>query len=149
MRLVKPLLRWFTQLNVQIYKWSGGRVFNRIGGGNICIVKMTGAKSGTVREFPLIHVPYEDGVILVASFAGGPKNPVWYNNLIVHPDIEVTVRDHRVTLKARLASAAEKAKLWPLCCQHYRDFDLYQRRSPRDIPIFICQPTSAGQSVAI
>jgi deazaflavin-dependent oxidoreductase (nitroreductase family) len=88
-------------------------------------------------------VPYKDGVILVASFAGGPKHPVWYYNLVAHPQIEVTLKGERKTLIARRASSEEKAAVWPLCCSHYKDFDLYQRRTPRDIPVFICEPRVA------
>ena len=143
LRLIKPGLKVFTQLHVSLYKWTGGRLFNRMGGGEICIVKMTGAKSGNSREFPLMHVPYRDGIVLVASLAGGPRHPVWYHNLIKHPEIEVTIGTNTRQLTARIASADEKAALWPLCCQAYPDFALYQRRTLRDIPVFICEPTKA------
>lgn len=144
LRLIKPFAKWFSSLNVLLYKWSSGRLFNRIGGGDICVVKMTGAKSGLPREFPLMYVPYQDGIVLVASLAGAPRHPTWYYNLLAHPEIEVTVGERRLQLVARRATAAEKAAVWPLCCQHYRDFDLYQRRTPRDIPVFICKPPTAA-----
>ena len=140
LRLMKPFVKWFTHLNVLVYQWSGGRLMNRIGGGDICIVKMTGAKSGLPQEFPLMYLPYQDGVVLVASFAGAPRHPTWYYNLVAHPEIEVTMRGRRRQLVARRASAEEKAAVWPLCCKHYPDFDLYQRRTERDIPVFICGP---------
>jgi len=140
MRLIKPFMKWFSSLNVRLYKWSGGQFFNRIGGGDICVVKMTGAKSGLPREFPLMYVPYQDGIVLVASLGGAPQHPTWYYNLLAHPEIEVSVRERRLQLVARRATAAEKAAVWPLCCQHYRDFELYQSRTPRDIPVFICSP---------
>ena len=113
LRLVKPFLKWFTRLNVRIYQWTGGRLFNRIGGGEICIVTMTGAKSGLPREFPLIYVAYQDGIVLVASFAGGPNHPTWYYNLIAHPEIEVTVRERRFKLIARCAKSCAVATMLP------------------------------------
>lgn len=91
MRLIKPSLKFFTALHVSLYKLSGGRLFNRIGGGEICIVRMLGAKSGQPREFPLMYVPYKSGIVLVASLAGAPSHPVWYHNLIKYPQFEVTV----------------------------------------------------------
>ena len=91
MRLVKPGLKLFTAFHVFLYKFTGGRLFNRIGGGEICIVKMTGAKSGQTREFPLMYVPYRNGIVLVASLAGAPSHPVWYHNLVKYPQFEVTV----------------------------------------------------------
>ncbi len=140
LRLIKPFMRWFTNLNVLVYKGSRGRLMNRFGGGEVCLVSMTGAKSGKTKEIPLMYVPYKDGVILVASMAGAPKHPTWYYNLLAHPDIEVTVRGTHMQLVARQATAPEKAEVWPLCCEHYRAFELYQRRTSRNIPVLICEP---------
>jgi len=140
LRLMKPAIKCFTRFHIFLYKWFGGQLFNRIGGGEICIVKMKGAKSGQFREFPLMYVPYHDGIVLVASLGGAPRHPVWYYNLIANPEIEVTVRDKVLHLVARLASAEEKEQVWPLCCETYPDFELYQRRTDRDIPVFICEP---------
>ena len=140
LRLIKPFMRWFTNLNVLVYKWSGGKMMNRFRRGEVCLVRMTGAKSGKTKEIPLMYVPYKKGVIVVASMAGAPKHPTWYYNLIAHPEIEVTVGGKRMQLVAPQATDPEKAEVWPLCCDHYRDFELYQRRISRNIPVLICQP---------
>ncbi len=138
--LFKPFMRCFTRLNVLAYKCSGGLVMGHFMGRPICLVRMTGAKSGLSREIPLMYVPYEDGVILVASMGGAPRHPTWYYNLLAHPRIEVTVGSKRMALVAHLASAEEKARVWPLCVEHYPDYALYQQRTERDIPVFICRP---------
>ena len=143
MRLIKPGLKLFTAFHVFLYKVTGGRLFNRIGGGEVCIVKMTGAKSGQPKEFPLMYVPYRNGIVLVASLAGAPNHPVWYHNLIKYPEFEVTAGSVVKKLIARLASKEEKTEVWPLCCQVYPDFQLYQDRTERDIPVFICEPNNA------
>ena len=140
MRLLKPGLKLFTALHVSLYKLSAGRLFNRVGGGEICIVKMIGAKSGQPREFPLMYIPYKNGIVLVASLAGAPNHPVWYHNLIKHPRLEVTVGPTTKKLIARIASKEEKSQVWPVCCKAYPDFQLYQDRTDRDIPVFICEP---------
>jgi deazaflavin-dependent oxidoreductase (nitroreductase family) len=144
-RLLKPLARWLSRLHVALYHVTGGMFGRRLNGGDVCLVRMTGAKSGRALELPLMYVPYRDGVILVASFAGGPRHPGWYHNLVAQPRIEVEWRGQRRVLVARRASPTEKAALWPLCCRHYPDFDLYQRRTARDIPVFICEPPPGGQ----
>ena len=141
--LLKPVARWMSAFHTALYRMTGGAVGSRFGGGEVCLVKMTGAKSGRVIEQPLMYVPYGEGVILVASFAGGPKHPAWYYNPVAHPAIEITLRGEQKQLVARRASAEEKAAVWPLCCAHYKDFDLYQRRTARDIPVFICEPAAA------
>jgi deazaflavin-dependent oxidoreductase (nitroreductase family) len=101
---------------------------------------MTGAKSGRTLTFPLMYVPHGDGVLLVASQGGAPKNPVWYHNLVKHAEIEVEHRGTRQKLRARLADPSEKAALWPVCDRHYAPYAEYRTRTTRDIPIFVCEP---------
>ena len=138
-RLFKPFVRWFSAWHTWLYRCSGGHMFNRLGGGEVCLVTTTGAKSGRPREFPLMYIPWRDGIVLVASQGGAPKHPAWYYNLIAHPGIEVRVRDEVMRLTARLASAAEKAAVWPVCCEVYPEFETYRQRTARDIPVFICE----------
>jgi len=101
---------------------------------------MTGAKSGKVITIPLMYIPYGQGVLLVASQGGAPKNPVWYNNIARNPDIAVRHRTHRMNLRARLAAPEEKSALWPICDAQYAPFVDYRARTDRDIPIFVCEP---------
>jgi deazaflavin-dependent oxidoreductase (nitroreductase family) len=138
----KPPPRWvlktMTRVHVFLHRLTGG--FNKLAGDEVCFVTMTGAKSGRTLTLPLMYVPYEDGVLLVASQGGAPRNPVWYHNLVKHPDIEVEHRGTRAKLRARLAEPAEKAALWPICDQHYAPYAQYRTRTTRDIPIFVCEP---------
>lgn len=135
-RMVKP----FSRLNAFVYRLSGGRLLGRFSGRDICLVTMTGARSGKQRTVPLMYVPYEDGVIIVASLGGAPKHPVWYYNLVKHPDIEVQYRDRKLKLRARLVDPELKAKLWPTCVEYYPPYEDYQKRTDRDIPVFLCEP---------
>lgn len=134
--LFAPISRW----QARRYLNSEGRSLGKLLGREICVVTMKGARTGRTRNLPLMYVPYGEGVILVASLAGAPKNPSWYYNLVAHPDIDVQVGDRRIKLRARRASSAEKAEVWPVCLEHYPDYQLYQDRSTRDIPVFVCEP---------
>jgi deazaflavin-dependent oxidoreductase (nitroreductase family) len=140
LKVVKPAISAFGRFNSWIYKLSGGRLLNKFGGGEVCVVTMTGAKTGKVRDIPLMYIPYGEGVLLVASLGGAPRHPTWYYNLVANPDIEVLVKDRRMKLTARRATADEKVQLWGICCKHYPPYDQYQRRTERDIPVFICEP---------
>lgn len=140
MAKILPYLKVFSSLNEKVYRWTGGRVLGKLNGHDVCLVTMTGAKSGKKRVIPLMHVPYKDGVIIVASQGGAPKNPVWFNNLVAHPDIEVQYKNNKMKLRARRADSEEKQAVWPVCCEHYPDYDIYQNRTGRDIPVFICEP---------
>jgi deazaflavin-dependent oxidoreductase (nitroreductase family) len=141
--MMKPLMRLFSRFHARRYLKSAGAKMAQLGGRDICVVTMTGARSGKTRHVPLMYVPYKEGVILVASLAGAPRHPTWYYNLVAHPDIEVQVKGNTLSLRARQASAQEKAEVWPVCVEHYPDYDLYRRRTDRDIPVFICEPRPA------
>lgn len=133
-------LRALTKAHVFLHRLSGGRLFNSMGGDEVCFVTMTGARSGKQVTIPLLYLPYENGVVLVASQTGRPTNPIWYKNLVKHPVIEVRHRSDTLKLRAREAGAEEKARLWPLLDEMYPDFVLYRSRTDRDIPIFVCEP---------
>ena len=107
--MANPILKLFAGLNANVYRMSGGRIMGKMGASEICVVRMRGANSGKWRDVPLMHVPNGNGVILVASLGGAPKHPVWYYNLVAHPDIEVQVKQSTLKLRARLASPEEKA----------------------------------------
>lgn len=140
LRRIRPLMKAFTKLNAWVFKASNGRLMSKFSGCAICLVTMTGAKSGRRLDIPLMYVPHGEGVILVASLGGAPRHPTWFYNLSAHPEIEVREGGRLMKLRARRVDAEEKAKLWPICCQHYPDYDVYQKRTARDIPVFDCQP---------
>jgi deazaflavin-dependent oxidoreductase (nitroreductase family) len=133
------VLKLVTRLHVALHRVTGGG-FNKLGQDEVCFVSMTGAKSGRTLTIPLMYVPYRDGVLLVASQGGAPKNPIWYHNLVKHPNIEVEQRGRHMKLDARLADPTEKASLWPICDEHYAPYAEYRARTTRDIPMFVCEP---------
>ncbi len=136
--------RWavkaMTRLHVLLNRLSGGRMFNTLGGDDVCFVTMKGAKSGRTLTVPLMYVPYREGLLLVASLGGAPRHPVWYHNLVKHPEISVTHRQRRMKLRARLARPDERPALWPICDEHFAPYADYRKRTTRDIPIFVCEP---------
>ncbi len=138
----KPPPRWVlktaTRLHVMLHRLSGG--LNKLGGDDVCFVTMTGAKSGRRLTIPLMYVPHGEGVLLVASQGGAPRNPVWYGNLVAHPEIEVEHRGREMKLRARLATPEEKPALWPVCDRYYAPYAEYRQRTTRDIPVFVCEP---------
>lgn len=134
------LLKIITRLNVWVFKKSRGRLWKNFPGGfPICVVGMIGKKSGQLREVALIHLPKDDGVLLVASKGGMDTHPLWYYNIKANPNIEVTVAGTSRQLVARQVSDEEKRDLWPYLVSLYPDFDEYQARTDRNIPVFYCE----------
>ncbi len=136
------LLKTLTRIHLLANRLSGGRLGNDLGGLPMCFVEMTGARSGRPLSVPLLHIPYGEGVLLVATQGGAPTDPVWTHNLRKHPDIAVVRSGERRALRARAASRDEKRELWPICEAAYPTFAQYRRRTTRDIPIFVCEPAS-------
>jgi deazaflavin-dependent oxidoreductase (nitroreductase family) len=120
---------------------SGGRVFGSTFGMPVVELHTVGRKSGLPRSTTLT-VPVIDGdrVVLVASKGGDDRDPEWYRNLMANPDVELTMAGRRRLMRARRASAQEKAELWPQVVAAYRGYGHYQRRTKRDIPVIICEP---------
>jgi len=96
----KKLMRFITSLQAFFYKASKGKLWSTVKDCDICVVHMQGAKTGKKRVVPLMHIPYEQGVILVASLGGADVHPTWYWNLKKNPEIEVFVDSEKLILKA-------------------------------------------------
>jgi deazaflavin-dependent oxidoreductase (nitroreductase family) len=136
----KRVIRFFTALNVWVYRLTGGRAMNKMEGAPVCLVTMTGRKSGREKTIALMYTPHGQDVLLVASLGGAPQHPAWYYNLKAHPEIEIQVGRVRRRMRAREASPEEKRALWPVAVANYRSFAAYQERTSREIPLFVCSP---------
>jgi deazaflavin-dependent oxidoreductase (nitroreductase family) len=118
---------------------TGGRILSSFSGMPVVQLQTTGRKSGLRRTTTLTAPIIEtDRVVLVASKGGDDRNPEWFLNLTAHPDVELTVGGQTRLMRARVASPAEKAELWPAIVGKYKGYGLYQKRTSRDIPVVIC-----------
>jgi len=99
-----------------------------------------GAKSGKKRTTPLVYLDDGDEVVIVASKGGSPRHPAWFHNLRANPEVAAQVGSRRVPVRARVASAEERSRLWPQIVKLYRGYELYQSRTQREIPLVILTP---------
>lgn len=124
-----------------ILRATGGRIGGTGFGMPVLILTTTGRKSGQRRQTTLTS-PVQEGerLVLVASFGGDNRHPAWFLNLRDNPDVEVTMRGRTRKMVAHVASADEKARLWPRVIEKYSGYAAYQRRTDRDIPLVILEP---------
>lgn len=142
---VRKIMKFYTRLNVWVFKKSNGKLMNKFpGGAPICLVGMTGRKSGERREVMLIHLPYGEQKLLVASQGGLDFDPVWYKNIIAKPQVDIMAAGVQRNYTVKQADADEKRALWPHLLSLYPDFDEYQARTDRDIPVMICSPAESS-----
>ena len=124
-----------------LLKITGGRFPKRVMGMTPVELHVTGRKSGK-RYSTLLTAPLHDDnrIVVIASKGGHEDHPDWYKNLVVNPDVEVTIDDRTIPMRARTATPEEKAELWPEVVAAYKGYDGYQRSTERDIPVVICEP---------
>jgi len=128
---------------VDLYEKSGGTQGTtlRDTGLPVIIVTNTGNKTGAVRKTPLMRAKDGDNYILVGSQGGAPKNPVWVYNLRANPKVEIRDRTVVKPMQVReVTDAAERARLWKLAVEAFPPYAEYQRKTARQIPLFLAEP---------
>ena len=139
---VPSAMDWVRE-QVETYERTGGQEANtlRDTGIPVVIVTMRGARSGDVRKIALMRVEHDGSYALVASFGGSPKHPVWYWNLIAHPD-EVLVQDgpEPFAVSVREVDGDERARWWERAVAVYPSYAEYQERTDRTIPVLVASP---------
>jgi deazaflavin-dependent oxidoreductase (nitroreductase family) len=134
------LIQRFVDLNVRLYRWTGGRLGGKVKGAPVLLLDCTGRKTRRVRTTPVLYL--EDGrdLVVVASRGGSDATPAWFLNLKAHPSTEVQVGSERRAVLAREATAEEKERLWPRLVEMFPDYAVYQERTERQIPVVILGP---------
>ena len=108
----------------------------------IILLTTVGAKTGKLRKTPLMRVEHDGEYAIVASLGGAPKNPVWYHNVVKNPRVEL--QDGTVTrdYDAREVFGDEKAAWWERAVEAWPDYADYQKKTDRQIPVFVLTPVS-------
>jgi F420H(2)-dependent quinone reductase len=129
-----------TKLNIALYRRTGGRVGGSFDGAPALLLHHVGRRSGEERVTPLIFLRDGEDLVVVASMGGIPKHPAWFHNLRAAPETVVELGRERREVRARVAGAEEKARLWPRLVDMYPAYAAYQRRTERDIPVVVLEP---------
>ena len=130
----------YGQEHVDAYLATDGEEGHEWRGTQTLILTTTGRKSGKQRLTPLIYGRHGDDYLIVASKGGTPENPDWYHNLSANPEVEIQVKGDKMRARARTATPAEKAEMWPIMTKEWPDYDDYQTKTDRDIPIVVVEP---------
>ena len=134
---------WVAQ-HIRGYVESDGAKGHHWRGVNTLLLTNRGRKSGKLRRTALIYGRDGDDYVVVASKGGAQEHPEWYLNLVVNPDVEVQVGAQKFKARARTASAEEKPALWRLMTSIWPDYDNYQNRTEREIPVVLLEPAVLG-----
>ena len=137
--------RLFGQEHVRRYLETDGEEGHKWNGANVLILTTRGRRSGKARSTPLIYGRHGDDYVVVASRGGSDRHPAWYWNLEAEPEVEVQVKGERFPARARLAGPAEKPALWRLMTDQWPDYDRYQQRTRREIPVVVLERRQPGK----
>jgi deazaflavin-dependent oxidoreductase (nitroreductase family) len=124
----------------ELFEQSGGREGNTLRGMPIIVMTSVGARSGKLRKTPLMRVEQGGEYAVVASLGGAPKHPVWYHNLKKNPHVELQDGPVKRDYLAREVTGEEKAAWWERAVAAYPDYADYQKKTTREIPVFVLSP---------
>jgi deazaflavin-dependent oxidoreductase (nitroreductase family) len=125
--------------HVRVYRETGGERGYHWRGTTILLLTTTGRKSGEERTTPLIHRTDADRWIIIASKGGTPDHPDWFQNLEADPEAEIQVLDQRIPVRASVAEGEERERLWKLMTEVWPDYDEYQSKTERTIPVVVLE----------
>jgi deazaflavin-dependent oxidoreductase (nitroreductase family) len=134
--------RGWVAKHVRRYVESDGKRGHRWSGVNTLLLTTRGRKTGTLHRTALIYGQEGDRYIVVASNGGSKRHPNWYLNLRADPDVSVQVKDERFRARAATASGNERSKLWKQMATIWPEYERYQKRAPREIPVVILESRS-------
>ncbi|MFI2262633.1 nitroreductase family deazaflavin-dependent oxidoreductase [Streptomyces tubercidicus] len=124
---------------VELYESSGGKEGTTMRGMPVIILTTRGAKSGKLRKSPLMRVEHDGKYAVVASLGGAPRHPVWYHNVVADPRVELQDGPVRRDMTAREVTGEEKALWWGRAVEAFPDYDEYQKKTDRQIPVFVLE----------
>jgi deazaflavin-dependent oxidoreductase (nitroreductase family) len=127
----------FGEEHVRVYRETGGERGYHWRGTTVLLLTSEGHKSGQMRTTPLIHRTDAGRWVIVASKGGAPANPAWFENLAANPDATIEVQHETIPVHAVVAEGAERERLWSLMTEVWPDYDAYQARTPRQIPVVV------------
>jgi deazaflavin-dependent oxidoreductase (nitroreductase family) len=130
--------------HVQRYQETDGEVgylWNRV---PTLLLSTQGRTSGQWHTTPLIFADDGKDHLVVASMGGAPTHPNWYRNLQANPNARVQILADQMEVVARTAGEDEKDRLWQIVSAQWPNYDVYQSRTERVIPVVVLTPSEPG-----
>ena len=102
-----------------------------------CLLLTTvGRKSGARRRTALIYGRDGGDYVIVASKGGHPHNPLWYENLVTNPVVELQVgADVFEAVASMYDESPARESAWKTMTGWWPAFDEYQQKAGRRIPL--------------
>jgi deazaflavin-dependent oxidoreductase (nitroreductase family) len=128
-----------------VYRLTRGRATftSWVAGLPIVMLTTTGARSGRLRTLPLVAVPHDGSMVVIASNYGQAHNPAWYHNLLAHPEASIIFEGEHREVVARELSGGEREHWYARGVEIYPGWTSYRKRTDRTIPVIELRPPEA------
>lgn len=127
----------FNQRIINEFRGNQGKVGGQMAGLPLLLLTTTGAKTGRALTKPLAYTKDGDRIFVIASFAGSPNNPAWFNNLLANPTVTVEVGSERFEARAVVTTGEERQRLFNTQADKIPIFHDYQKKTTRQIPVVV------------
>ena len=127
----------YNQQVISEFRANKGKVGGQLANMPVLLLTMTGAKSGRTITKPLVYTTDGDRIVIIASFAGAPKSPAWYNNLVANPVATVEIGSERFQVRAAVTTGEERQRLFDRQAEKMPIFTEYQKKTTRQIPVLV------------
>jgi deazaflavin-dependent oxidoreductase (nitroreductase family) len=129
-----------------VYRLTRGRATftSWVAGLPIVMLTTRGARSGRPRTSPVLGVPHDGSLVVIASNYGQDHNPAWYHNLRAHPEASIIFEGEQREVVARELSGDERERWYARGVEIYPGWTSYRKRTQRSIPVV--ELRSSGRS---
>jgi deazaflavin-dependent oxidoreductase (nitroreductase family) len=132
-----PSTAEWARTQAEKFEATEGAEANQLRGRPIIVLTTVGAKSGKLRKTALMRVEHEGEYAVVASKGGAPEQPAWYYNLVANPEVELQDGAAKHDYIAREVQGEEREAWWRRANETWPDYDGYQAKTDRQIPVFV------------
>jgi deazaflavin-dependent oxidoreductase (nitroreductase family) len=129
----------FNQKIVTEFRANSGKVGGPFAGAPMVLLTTTGAKSGQPRTTPLVYTTDGDRLVVIASYAGAPRHPAWYHNLVADPSVTLEVGAEKFPARASVVTGAERDRLYAAQAALMPNFAEYEQKTTRKIPVVVLE----------
>ncbi|MEO7078282.1 nitroreductase family deazaflavin-dependent oxidoreductase [Rhodococcus sp. BP22] len=133
----EPSTSDWARKQAELVEESGGTQGTSMNGMPVVLLTTKGNKTGKLRKTPLMRVEHDGEYAVVASLGGAPKHPVWYYNVVANPNVELQDGTDKADYLAREVTGEDKAVWWERAVAAYPDYADYQKKTDREIPVFV------------
>jgi len=125
----------FSKFHSMMLRLTRGKFMGKLVGLDMLLLTTVGRKTGKKRYTPLLFKKIDGHYYCVGSFGGSHTAPQWYRNILSNPNVEILAEGKFLNVTAVILEDYLKAKAWESLIGIYPNFQKYQDKTDRVIPV--------------